>query len=102
MENKEVIEFLVNAILFFIVYKLGQFSVHLKNTRAEIEERNTKTSITSFNKIVTVEEINGIYLAYDGDDFLGQANSPEELGKVLANKYKTKYLAAKVQMRVSN
>lgn len=93
---------LVNALLFFLAYKIGQMSILFKigqANRTEIEQRLAQVRVTGLRPVITVEEINGIFYAYDGNDFLAQGNTADELGKVIAQRFPNKYHLAKVEYR---
>lgn len=93
---------LVNALLFFSAYKIGQMSILFKigqANRTEIEQQLAQVRTTGLRPIITVEEINGIFYAYDGNDFLAQGNTPDELGKFIAQRFPNKYHLAKIEYR---
>lgn len=101
MELSELITVLVNAFLFFIVYKLGQFSILIKLDKHQHLKKIEQHSTAIISRpIITIEEINGNFYAYDGDDFLAQGASADELGKHIAQRYPSKYQSAKIQMKV--
>lgn len=105
MEFEELLPALVNALIFFLVYKIGEIVGHVKATRL----RNTTTNstakqlehikLTGRRPIITVEEINGIFYAYDGNDFLAQAAEPDTLGKLIVDRYANKYATAHIQFK---
>lgn len=102
MEMQDFWTVLVNALLFFLAYKIGQMSILLKigqANRTEIEQRLAQVRTTGLRPIITVEEIDGIFYAYDGNDFLAQGNTADELGKLIAKRYPNKYHLAKVEYR---
>lgn len=102
MESQELLTFLVNAFLFFLAFKAGQISILLKlgqRDQTEIQKQLEKVRTTGIRPIITIEEINGIYYAYDGADFLGQGKTPDELGKLIANRFPNKYVTAKIEMK---
>jgi hypothetical protein len=104
MESNEFWTFLINAILFFLAFKLGQISVHVRyNQQNQIETSRNLAVIrqTGQRPVITVEEINGIFYAYDGNDFLAQGPSPDELGKSIANRFPNKYHLARVEIKPS-
>ena len=93
MEMQEFWSFVINALLFFFAYKIGQ--IH----KAEIQNRITEVKLPGQRPVITVEEINGIFYAYDGNDFLAQAKSADELGRAIADRFPTKYHLAKVEIK---
>lgn len=102
MEMQEFYSFLVNAFLFFLAYKVGQLSVWFKigqQNRNDIQTKLEAVRQTSLRPVITVEEINGVYYAYDGNDFLAQGKNPDELGKLIANRFPEKYHLAKVEIK---
>ena len=99
MEMQEIISFIVNSLLFYFAYKIGQASIYMRigqQTREQIQETPV---VPRAKRIITVEEINGIYYAYDGNDFLAQSQDPDELGKRIADRYPKKYVDARVVIR---
>lgn len=95
--DQETVSFIVNCLLMFIVYKLGQFSViHRANIHAN-KSRIEPVPVV-FRKI-DIEEIDGIYYAYDGNDFLAQGNTPDELGASIAKRFPNKYRRAKIEVK---
>jgi hypothetical protein len=95
-------QFIVNAILFFIAYKLGQFSMLGRITeiqRSEIQQKLAEVRQTGHRPMITIEEINGIYYAYDGNDFLAQGKDPHELGTLIAQRFPNKYQLAQVKVK---
>jgi hypothetical protein len=102
MEMQEFWSFVINALLFFFAYKIGQVSVWMKIGqihKAEIQNRITEVKLPGQRPVITVEEINGIFYAYDGNDFLAQAKSADELGRAIADRFPTKYHLAKVEIK---
>lgn len=102
MEMQEFYSFLVNAFLFFLAFKVGQLSVWLKIGQQNRNDIQTKLEVvrqSGLRPVITVEEINGVYYAYDGNDFLAQGKSPDELGKLIATRFPEKYHLAKVEIK---
>jgi len=102
MDAQQAWEFLVNALLFFFAFKIGQISVWVKlgvDQRTEMQKKLAEVRTTSLRPVITVEEINGVYYAYDGNDFLAQGKSPDELGSIIANRYPEKYKLARVEIK---
>jgi hypothetical protein len=94
--------FLVNALLFYLAYKVGQISVWVKSglqQKEDIRVRLEEVRKTGIRPVITIEEINGAYYAYDGNDFLGQGTTPDELGRVIAQRFPNKYQLAKVEIK---
>lgn len=94
--------FIVNALLFFLAFKIGQLSVWVKiglNNREKIQKELETVRVTGIRPVITVEEINGIYYAYDGKDFLAQGKDPDELGRRIANRFPNKYAGSKVSIK---
>jgi hypothetical protein len=89
------------GLLIFFVFKMGQISVYAKHQT--IFERQATTTerptVIKSKPLITVEEINGTYYAYDGDDFLAQGNDPDELSAKIASRFPQKYVGARVQLR---
>lgn len=101
MENQDVISFIVQAFLFWLVFKLGQIHGSARTVN-EFGKRNTRTEtiqLPSRHPVITVEEINGIYYAYDGNDFLAQGPSPDELGRLIAARFPQRYHLARVEIK---
>lgn len=95
--DQDVASFIVNCFLFFIVYKLGQFSlIHRANVHAN-KSRIEPVPVV-FRKI-NIEEIDGIYYAYDGNDFLAQGNTPDELGASIAKRFPDKYKRVEFEVK---
>lgn len=103
MEFEELLPALVNALIFFLVYKIGEIVGHVKATRLQNMRPSTQQAeqfkLTSRQPIITVEEINGIFYAYDGNDFLAQAAEPDTLGKLIVDRYANKYATAHIQFK---
>lgn len=102
MEMQDFWAFIINALMFFLAYKAGQASVWIRFGRIhreEIQSRIKEIKLPSQRPIITVEEINGIFYAYDGNDFLGQAKSADELGRAIAVRFPEKYHLAKVEIK---
>lgn len=94
--------FVVNALLFFLAFKIGQISVWVKiglQEKEDIRVRLEEVRRTGIRPVITVEEINGVYYAYDGSDFLAQGTSPDELGQLIAQRFPNKYKLAKVEIK---
>jgi hypothetical protein len=102
METQDFFGILVNAILFFLAYKIGQMSILLKlgqENRSQIQKQLEQVRLTSQRPVITVEEINGIYYAYDGNDFLAQGETADEVGRSIAQRYPNKYKLAEVKIK---
>lgn len=94
--------FLANALLFFLAFKAGQISVLIRpniRSRDQTQTQLEKIRRVNLKPIITVEEINGIYYAYDGNDFLAQGTTPDELGRYIAQRFPNKYHLAKVEFK---
>lgn len=101
MENQDVISFIVQAFLFWLVFKLGQIHGSARTVH-ELGKRNTRAEtiqLPSRRPVITVEEINGMFYAYDGSDFLAQASSPDDLGRKIAHRFPNKYHSAQVEIK---
>ena len=94
---------IINCIFFYIAYKLGQMSVRIKmkadRESSQIQRDLEKVRLTGQRPTITVEEINGIYYAYDGNDFLAQGATPDEIGRSIAQRFPKKYALARVQIK---
>ncbi len=102
MDNNEVWSLVVNFFLFYFAFKAGQISVRAqlsKQLQNETSEKLAAIRLTGQRPIITVEEINGIFYAYDGNDFLAQAPNPDELGKSIANRFPNKYHLARIEIK---
>lgn len=94
--------FILNALLFYMAFKAGQISVLTKIGQQERTIMQTKLEEirrTGQRPIITVEEINGVYYAFDGNDFLAQGTTPDEIGKLIAQRFPNKYVLAKVEIK---
>lgn len=94
--DQSVIEFIVNCLLFFCVFKLGQISVYY---RVQSQSVKPQPEIKVIRRQIDIEEINGVYYAYDGNDFLAQATTPDELGQMIAARFQDKYKRAKISIK---
>jgi len=97
MEFGQFISFVVDGFLFYLAFKIGQISGVVRSK--ELAKPNTQQIVNMVRSIITIEEINGIYYAYDGNDFLAQGRSPDELGTMIATRYPNKYTGARVTIR---
>lgn len=99
---EDVLTIVVYILLFLLAFKAGQISVYVKLSKEQVEKivlPDSKTTIIPSRPVITVEEINGIYYAYDGNDFLAQGSNPSELGLVIAQRFPNKYRSAQIQVR---
>lgn len=97
MESQEIISFIVHAFLFWLVFRLGHIS---GRTNAEKSKNIVVPNLPLARPAtIVIEEINGVYYAYDGNDFLAQATNPDDLGKRIANRYPNKYHHARIQIK---
>lgn len=96
----DIASFITQLVLFFIIFKLGQASgmIRANQELRNQHQRNIVEKITQ-KPVITVEEINGIYYAFDGNDFLAQGRSPDELGSLIATRFPQKYRAARVEIK---
>lgn len=94
-------QFIINAVLFLLAFKAGQFSMLVKLSQTETKNNNFGKSLHQEKSVITVEEIEGIYYAYDGNDFLGQGKSPHELGDLIARRYPGKYRMSNIKIKAS-
>jgi hypothetical protein len=102
MDTQDFIGILVNAIVFFLIYKIGQMSILLKlgqENRSQIQKQLEQVRLTGQRPVITVEEINGVYYAYDGNDFLAQGETADEVGRSIAQRYPNKYKLAEVKIK---
>lgn len=101
MEYSDFGTWLIHAFLFWIVFKIGQAHGTIQALR-ELGNKKLATSATIIRQrpIIEIEEINGIYYAYDGHDFLAQGNNPDDLGRRIADRYPDKYRTAQVKIKV--
>lgn len=93
---------IANAAMFYIVFKIGQISALVqRNQRSQTETQRQieQIRITGQRPVITVEEINGIYYAYDGNDFLAQGPTPDELGRLIAARFPQRYHLARVEIK---
>jgi hypothetical protein len=98
----EYLSFIINALLFFLAFKAGQISMVARLDRRQIERayaNEPKITAVTRRPVITVEEINGIYYAYDGNDFLAQGATPNELGSLIADRFPNKYASAKIDIK---
>lgn len=102
MESQDVVNFIFQVLLFWLAYKIGQIHGGVSTVRElrNQAQRTESIKLPGQRPIITVEEINGIFYAYDGNDFLAQGNTPDELGKLISNRFPNKYHLAKIEMRV--
>lgn len=97
--------FLINAFLFYLAYKLGQVSAYFKlgtQKKEDMQLRLEEVRRTGIRPLITVEEINGIYYAFDGNDFLAQGRSPDELGISISNRFPNKYHMARIEIKTNS
>jgi len=102
MESQDLIGILVNVILFFLAFKLGQINMIVKmgqQNRTQNQQQLEQVRITGKRPLITVEEINGIFYAYDGNDFLAQGKSAAEVGHLIAERFPGKYKLAEVKIK---
>jgi hypothetical protein len=102
MNMEEIWPIILNALMFYIVFKTGQISARIQqnaNDRSAVEQRLAEIRRTGQRPVITIEEINGIYYAYDGNDFLAQGQTPNELGELIAKRFSGKYTLAKVEIK---
>ena len=102
MSMDEFWTFILNALMFYMAFKAGQISVLTKIGQQERTIMQTKLEEirrTGQRPIITVEEINGVYYAFDGNDFLAQGTTPDEIGKLIAQRFPNKYVLAKVEIK---
>jgi len=99
MDQQELVSIVVYGFFMYLSYKIGQVSTYIKISQSERQKIINRSSLNIADRVITVEEINGIYYAYDGNDFLAQASSPDELGKNISSRYPDKYSGARIQMR---
>lgn len=102
MIMEDVWTFLVNVFLFFLAFKVGQISILVRShNQSQEHSQNQLNKITrnGIKPIITIEEINGVYYAYDGNDFLGQGTTPDELGRYIAQRFPNKYHLAKIEFK---
>jgi len=102
MDMQEFVSIIVNVILFFLAYKAGQISIfmrldsqHRQAVQTKLEDKPTTIS----KPVIKIEEINGIFYAYDGNDFLAQGRTADELGRLIAQRYPNKYAMAKIKIQ---
>lgn len=102
METQELVNFIVHALLFWLVYKIGQLHGGVNAVRAlrDQPQITDKIKLPGQRPIITVEEIDGVYYAYDGHDFLAQASSPDDLGRRIADRFPNKYHLAQIKVKV--
>jgi hypothetical protein len=98
----ELWTFLLDALLFFVIFKLGQISAWNKmqtKNREIIQVGLEEITKTKKYPIITVEEINGVLYAFDGNDFLAQGNSADEVGRLIIQRFSDKYYLAKIEIK---
>jgi len=97
----EIWTFIGNALLFYLAFKAGQISVwsQINQHDKSVIQTKLKEERISTPPVITVEQINGIYYAYDGNDFLAQGATPDEIGRSIAQRFPKKYALAKVQIK---
>jgi hypothetical protein len=102
MNMEEFWSIIINAFLFYLAFRIGQISILAKigeRERSEMQIKLEEVRKKGSRPVITVEEINGIFYAYDGNDFLAQGGTPDEIGKLIAQRYPNKYLLAKVEIK---
>jgi hypothetical protein len=102
MNMDEIWTFLLNAVLFYMAFKVGQVSAWTKihdKDKEIIQTKLEEVRKTGIRPIITVEEINGIYYAFDGNDFLAQGATADEVGRLIAQRFPNKYQLAKVEIK---
>lgn len=98
----EITTFILYAFLFYLAYKAGQISVWAQinqHDKSVIQTKLKEERVTPTTPVITVEEINGVYYAYDGNDFLAQGATPDEIGRSIAQRFPKKYALARVQIK---
>jgi len=100
MEFGQFISFVVDGFLFYLAFKIGQISGVVRSK--ELAKPNTQQIVNMVRSIITIEEINGIYYAYDGNDFLAQGATPNELVNSIINRFPKKYLDVRVMVKTKS
>lgn len=95
--DQEFLSFISNVLLFLVIYKIGQYSMVVKTVR-EIHRSHIEKPLKQGK--ISIEEIDGIFYAYDGNDFLAQGKTPEELGALISKRFPNKYRMAGVEFKV--
>ena len=99
MDSPELVNFLLNIVLFYCAYKIGRFSVYSKIARSSIEKTKLPLMTSAEKRVISVEQIDGIYYAYDGNDFLAQGHDAVELGRKVAARFPHKYRLAQIVVK---
>ena len=101
MEMQDIWEILVNAFLFYLAFKAGQISVLAQQHKpqTEIQTKLEQVRLTGQRPVIKVEEIDGVFYAYDGNDFLAQGHTADELGRLIANRFPNKYHLARIEIQ---
>ena len=97
MELGQFISFVFEGFLFYLAFKVGQINGVAR--AKEFTKPNTTQIVNMVRPIITIEEINGIYYAYDGNDFLAQSSTPNELGQLIHSRFPNRYVAAKIEVK---
>ena len=97
MEFGQFISFVVDGFLFYLAFKIGQISGVVRSK--ELAKPNTQQIVNMGRSIITIEEINGIYYAYDGNNFLAQGHDAVELGRKVAARFPHKYRLAQIVVK---
>lgn len=98
----EFTTFILYAFLFYLAYKAGQISIWAQinqHDKSVIQSKLKEERVKATPPIITIEEINGLYYAYDGNDFLAQGGTPDEIGRLIKQRYPNKYVLAKVEIK---
>jgi hypothetical protein len=101
MESQDLVNFIFQVLLFWLAYKIGQIHGGVTTVR-ELRNQAQRTESIKLPRqrpIITVEEINCMFYAYDGSDFLAQASSPDDLGRKIAHRFPNKYHSAQIEIK---
>jgi len=93
MENSEILNIILNFVLFILMFRLGQYSMarHINGS-----QNQARTSRVHVNNKITLEEINGVFYAYCDNDFIAQGKNVEELCESIVKRFPEKFKNANV------
>lgn len=93
MENLEILNIIINCVLFMLMFRLGQHSMAQHINRLQ---NQAPSSRVHENNVITLEEINGVFYAYCDHDFIAQGKNIEELCESIVKRFPERFKNASV------